>query len=49
MTGKAVIFEAMPTGDAQRIWDGGPEAQWVPGTDEIAEEEDPFRDNPYVN
>jgi hypothetical protein len=26
-----------------------PEAQWVPGTDEVTEEEDPFRDNPYVN
>ena len=30
MTGKAAIFEAMPTGDAQRIWDGGPDAYGNP-------------------
>ena len=30
MTGRAVIFEAMPTGDAQRICDGGPDAYGNP-------------------
>ena len=42
-------FVAIPESGSAVVATLNPEAQWVPGTDEIAEEEDPFRDNPYVN
>jgi hypothetical protein len=42
-------FVAIPESGSAVVATLNPEAQWVPGTDEVTEEEDPFRDNPYVN
>jgi len=42
-------FVAIPESSSALAATLNPEAEWIPTGDELAEEDDPFRDNPYVN
>ena len=41
-------FVAIPETSSAVVATLNPETEWVPGADEIEEEDDPFYDNPYV-
>ena len=41
-------FVAIPESSSAVAATLNPEAEWIPSAEEIAEEDDPFRDNPYV-
>ena len=42
-------FVAIPESGSAVVATLNPEAQWIPSGEEVAEEEDPFHDNPYIN
>ena len=42
-------FVAIPESSSAIAATLNPEAEWIPGSDEEAEEDDPFRDNPYID
>ena len=42
-------FVAIPESGSAVAATLNPEAQWIPSSEEVIEEEDPFHDNPYVN
>jgi hypothetical protein len=42
-------FVAIPESSSAIAATLNPEAEWIPGNDEEAEEDDPFRDNPYID
>ena len=42
-------FVAIPESSSAIAATLNPEAEWIPGTDEDNEEDDPFRDNPYID
>ena len=42
-------FVAIPESSSALAATLNPEAEWIPTGEELAEEDDPFRDNPYVN
>ena len=42
-------FVAIPESGSAVAATLNPEAQWIPSSQEVTEEEDPFHDNPYVN
>ena len=41
-------FVAIPESSSVMAATLNPETEWIPSADELAEEDDPFRDNPYV-
>ena len=41
-------FVAIPESSSVMAATLNPETEWIPSDDELAEEDDPFRDNPYV-
>ena len=42
-------FVAIPESSSALAATLNPEAEWIPTGDELTEDDDPFRDNPYVN
>ena len=42
-------FVAIPESSSAIAATLNPEAEWIPGSDEEAEDDDPFRDNPYID
>ena len=42
-------FVAIPESSSAIAATLNPEAEWTPSSEEIAAEDDPFHDNPYVN